>query len=367
MAKHIVCTVTNDLVYDQRMARICTALHNAGYHVTLIGRTHQQSPPLLQKPYTQKRFKCWAQKGKLFYIEYNIKLFWLLLWQQADVYCAIDLDSILPNLWVSKLKRKARVYDAHELFCEMEEISSRPLIYKIWKTIERYAVPQFKNGYTIGHYYAQQFKAMYNVHYSIVRNAAVLSNMAIMPQPQPTYVLYQGAVNKGRSFDTLIPAMHKAQLPLVICGSGNYFTQTQQLIQQHKLQHKISLNGYIAPDKLTEYTSKAYIGITLFSNGSKSLSNYYSMANRFFDYMHAGVPQICVNYPEYARVNEQYKIAILVNDLMPNTIAQAINTLVEDKELYTQMVENCKACRQQYNWQQEEQVLINFYKNLLSE
>ena len=55
----LVFTVTNDLVYDQRMNRICTSLCNAGYDVTLIGRTNKNSPPLLDKPYHQKRFNCY--------------------------------------------------------------------------------------------------------------------------------------------------------------------------------------------------------------------------------------------------------------------------------------------------------------------
>ncbi|QLH47178.1 MAG: hypothetical protein HWD58_17055 [Bacteroidota bacterium] len=56
---------------------------------------------------------------------------------------------------------KIRVYDAHELFCEMDEIVSRPPIYRIWKRIEQYVVPKFPLGYTIGACYADEFRRMY--------------------------------------------------------------------------------------------------------------------------------------------------------------------------------------------------------------
>ena len=109
----IVCTVTNDLNYDQRMIRICTSLTGAGYEVLLVGRRKRNSLPLKEKSFKQKRLFCFFEKGKLFYAEYNIRLFFFLLFVKLDVICAIDLDTILPCLMISKLRSKKRVYDAH--------------------------------------------------------------------------------------------------------------------------------------------------------------------------------------------------------------------------------------------------------------
>jgi glycosyltransferase involved in cell wall biosynthesis len=362
----LLFSVTNDLVYDQRMNRICTSLANAGYDVTLIGRTHSKSPALQSKPFRQKRFRCFFKKGKLFYAEYNIKLFFILLFAKVDVYCAIDLDSILPNLLASKIRGKKRVYDAHELFCEMEEVYTRPRIYKMWKWIEKISVPHFDNGYTIGDFYAQEYKKMYNKNYTVVRNATVLNEAEQLPNKEEiTYILYQGAVNEGRSFDTLIPAMQHVNGKMIICGNGNYFEQTKALITKYNLQDKITMTGYIKPLELINYTRNAYIGITIFSDASKSKSNYLSMGNRFFDYMHSAIPQICVNYPEYNKVNSEFEISLLVDDLQEKTLADAINKLLLDKNYYNRLRNNALQCRKQYCWQQEEKKLISFYKNIL--
>src|SRR5919206_4397846 len=99
--KRLVFTVTNDLIYDQRMIRICTSLQGAGYQVTLIGRKTKQSKPLVQRPFAQKRLFCFFSKGKLFYAEYNAKLFFYLLFKKLDLISAIDLDTILPCFLVS--------------------------------------------------------------------------------------------------------------------------------------------------------------------------------------------------------------------------------------------------------------------------
>ena len=126
--KRIVLTVTSDPNYDQRMIRICTSLHHAGYDVTLVGRERPSSKPLIERPFKQVRIKQRIDTGKLFYFTYNIKLFFYLMFRHMDAICAIDLDTILPVYFVSIIRSKHRIYDAHELFCEIEEVVSRPSI-----------------------------------------------------------------------------------------------------------------------------------------------------------------------------------------------------------------------------------------------
>lgn len=112
----IIFTVINDLTYDQRMHRICSSLARDGYDVLLIGRKLKDSLPPDRKPFRQQRLKLLFTRGKLFYIEYNLQLFLLLLFTKFDVVCGIDLDTILPCYFAAKWKGKRCVYDAHEIF-----------------------------------------------------------------------------------------------------------------------------------------------------------------------------------------------------------------------------------------------------------
>lgn len=356
--KQLVCTVTNDLSYDQRMIRICTSLSEAGYRVTLVGRKMRDSVPLREQPFRQKRLSCFFTKGKGFYIEYNIRLFFYLIISKIDIICAIDLDTIMPCYGASVLKRIPRVYDAHELFCEMKEVVTRPGIYRFWKRIERFAVPRFPMGYTVNQPIADAFKEMYGVDYGVVRNVPVLQPLTI-PIKKDKYILYQGTVNEGRSFETLIPAMKQVAAQLIICGDGNFMEQAQALVAAHGLQERVLFKGRILPHELRNYTVKAWIGVTLFEN--KGLSNYYSLANRFFDYLQAGIPQLGVDYPVYREINNQYPIAVLINDLSPDSIASQLNRLLNDEVLYKELQQNCVAARTIFNWQQEEKKLIAFY------
>jgi glycosyltransferase involved in cell wall biosynthesis len=360
--KRLVFTVTNELTYDQRMIRICTSLAGAGYAVTLVGvkRKGSEAPP--NRTFRQKRLPCFFQKGKGFYIEYNLRLFFYLLFTKCDVICSIDLDTILAGYFISKLKRVLRVYDAHELFCEMKEVVTRPAIYRLWKRIERLTVPHYTHGYTVNKAIAGEFQRMYGVQYAVVRNVPVLQPLTIPAKPEK-YILYQGAVNEGRSFETLIPAMQWVPLPLVICGDGNFMQQAKALVKKYGLEEKVIFRGKLPPGELRAVTEKAWIGITLFENTGRS--NYFSLANRFFDYMHAGIPQLGVDYPLYREINNKHQIAVLLFDLSPEAIAQGLNSLLNDQPLYDLLQRNCLAAREEMNWQEEEKRLLAFYANIL--
>lgn len=350
--------VTNDLTYDQRMIRICTTL-SAAYDVTLVGRELPDSAPLQQRPYRQKRLHCFRRKGWLFYAEYNIHLFGWLITRRADLIAAIDLDTIMACYFASVIKKTFRVYDAHELFCEMKEVVSRPRIHRIWKWIEKIFVPRFPRGYTVNALIAAEFNALYGLSYNVISNMPVLRDLPVR-NPGPRYFLYQGAVNEGRSFETLIPAMKKVRAPLLICGDGNFLTQTRTLVAQHGVGDRVTFAGKKLPAELLSITRDAWAGITLFERSGRS--NYLSLANRFFDYIQAGIPQICVDFPAYREINERFEVALLVDSSDENAISAALNRLLQDESLYRRLQQNAGQARVVLNWQHESQKLLDFYE-----
>ena len=355
-------TVTNDLSYDQRMYRICGTLAKHGYAVTLVGRRLKDSVPLQTLPFRQKRLRCVFATGFLFYEEYNIRLFFFLLVKKTDLICAIDLDTILPCYLVSRIKSVHRVYDAHELFCEMKEVVTRPFIYKCWKKIERLTVPRFQHGYTVNEPIANEFHKMYGVQYGVIRNLPRLAPIEI-PEKSERYILYQGSVNEGRCFETLIPAMKSVNARLVICGDGNFMPQAKNLVASNDLAEKVIFKGKLPPPDLKNVTLHAWAGVTLFEN--TGLSNVLSLGNRFFDYMHAGLPQLCIAYPLYERFNSQYGFALMIEDSSTEKISDGLNQLLTNGELYQQLQKNALAAREQLNWDAEEKSLLAIYRNIL--
>ena len=360
--KRIIFTVTNELNYDQRMIRICNSLTEAGYDVTLVGNKKKTSPPLAQKNYRQKRLFTLFTKGFGFYAEFNIRMFFYLLIVKADILCCIDLDTMLPVWLAGKLKSTTRVYDAHEYFSQQKEIITRPILHGFWKWIEKKFVPRFKHGYTVSDSIATEFKTKYGVDYAVIRNLPMLKPLNPGLLKEEKIILYQGAVNEARGLEFLIPAMKGIEAKLHIYGDGNFLDQVKDLITANNLQHKVFVKEKVLPNELDIITQDAFIGLNLVEN--IGLNQYYSLANKFFDYVQNGLPQISMNFPEYKRINDEFEIAVLIDDLQPLNIAKEINNLLNDEMFYKRLQQNCLKAREILNWQNEEKKLLEFYKNI---
>lgn len=278
-----------------------------------------------------------------------------------DAVCAIDLDTILPCFLVSKLKRKKRIYDAHELFTGLKEVVTRPRIKKVWDKVEKKMVPRFPLGYTVSESIAEEFNNRYRVQYKTIRNVPLLNELPVAENKEK-FILYQGAVNEGRGFEWLIPAMQLINCKLVICGDGNYMSKLKKLIAANQLEEKIVLKGMLPPDQLLEISVQARAGIAIAEN--TGLNQWLALPNKFFDYIHAGIPQVTMNFPEYSRINSEFEVAVLLNSTKPEEIAKAINNLLNDDVLYQKLRENCMAARKVLCWQNEEKKLLSFYQSV---
>jgi glycosyltransferase involved in cell wall biosynthesis len=359
--KHIYFTVTNDLSYDQRMHRICHSLANNGFKVTLVGRKLKTSIPLQPKAFNQRRLTCFFNKSFLFYGEYNLRLFFFLIKQEMDGLCAIDLDTILPVLFISKLKSIPRIYDAHEYFTELKEVRTRPLVKRFWNLVEKFCVPRFKNGYTVSEGLANEFKEKYDRQYATIRNLPVLMPLKHFPSAE-RYLFYGGAVNEARGFEFLIPAMKNINYKLVIVGDGNFMEQLKVLIQKYGVQDKVELKGMLPPETLREYSEKATLGVALAEK--EGINQYYALPNKFLDYIHAALPQVTMSYPEYVKINSVYRVAVLIDKLSVNEITKALNNTMGNNDLLNEMRLNCMVARKRFNWQEEEKTLIKYYQGI---
>ncbi|MDI3319906.1 glycosyltransferase [Pinibacter soli] len=364
MKKRILFLIGDDPNYDQRMQKTCASLASNNYDVLLVGIARSKNvKPLLSQPFEQRRFRVFSKKGFWLFAEINFRLFFNLLFTRCDAICCIDLDTIMPGYFLSILKRKKMAHDAHELFCEMPSIALRPRIHKFWKRIEKTFLPKFKNGYTVNESLAKEYNTMYGLSYQVIMNAAVLNkNDDVQEVKDKKLLLYQGAIQTGRGIEYLIQAMKYIDAQLVICGRGDFFEAAKQLTTELGLKEKIDFKGYVFPEDLKMITRRAYIGLNMLLAEGKSY--YLSLSNRTFDYMHALTPQIAMELPEYAHINSEYEVALLIKELSVENIVSAIRLLMQDEALYRRLQQNCKRARLQYNWQYEEKKLLSFYNNL---
>ncbi|TNF50590.1 MAG: glycosyltransferase, partial [Bacteroidetes bacterium] len=166
----VVVSVTNDLVTDNRVDKVCTFLVSQGYKVLLVGRKRRKSPEMPRRDYATKRMRLLFEKGPFFYAEYNFRLFWFLLFRKVNVLVSNDLDTLLANYLAHKLKGGKLVYDSHEFYTEVPELVSRPGVRRIWLSIEKWIFPKLKLVYTVNESIADAYNERYGLLPKVVRN-----------------------------------------------------------------------------------------------------------------------------------------------------------------------------------------------------
>lgn len=363
----IILAVTNDLNHDQRVNRIASSLSVQEKKVIVLGCQRHYSLDLLSRPFEQKRLRCFFQKGAFFYAEFNLRLLLFLLYKPFDIVCANDTDTLLGCFLAAKLKQKQLFFDAHEYFTELPELVGRHRVKWIWAQIEKWTLPSVVEAYTVNESLAQLFYKKYKKHFSVIRNVPLKQQLPHnIKKVTPPVVLYQGVLNVGRGLEQMIMAWNKVGFAaeLWLAGEGDVSSSLKRLVVEQNLTHRIKFLGKLRPNQLQDITPTATIGLNLLEN--RGLNYYYSLANKYFDYIQAHVPCICIDFPEYRQLNEKFETALLVPNLESEVLVEAVNRLLADEALYANLKYNCQKAALLWNWQAEELSLLKIYqkKNL---
>jgi glycosyltransferase involved in cell wall biosynthesis len=333
----ITVSVTNDLITDQRVHKVCTTLVQNGFQVELIGRKFKNSQPL-KREYGAYRIKLLFNKGFLFFAEYNIRLFLYLLFAKTNAFLSNDTDSLPANYLVSKIRRKPLIFDAHEMFPEIPEVIDRKLIKFVWTKIEDWIFPRLKYAYTVCQSIADIYNKRYKLNMQVVRNIPFAGQ--IIPTDPETGIttpitnlkekkvlLYQGVVNIGRGIEWIIDAMpYLNDCVFFVVGGGDLLNELKAKVRNAGLEDRVVFFGRVPFSQLPAYTQCADIGVNLLEN--RGLNYYYSLPNRIFDYMRNRIPVLTVDFPEIRKIVARYGIGTLVDNHEPAFLAKTIREML---------------------------------------
>lgn len=367
--KIAVVSVINDLVTDNRVNKACMALLESGYTVKLIGRKLPNSLPLPSWPFEAQRMRLLFTKGPAFYVCFNLRLFFKLLFTKADLLYANDLDTLLPNYLVSKIKKLPLIYDSHELFCEVPELVHSPAKRSIWLKLEGWIVPKLKHCITVNDSIARIFADKYKVPFHAVRNipdtpksfAPKTKSELGLPLDKKIILLQGAGINIDRGAEELISAMPQVNNALLlIIGGGDVWEALKEKIATLGLSDKVRLINKIPKAELMHYTYNADLGLSIDKN--TNLNYFYSLPNKIFDYIHAGVPVLASRLPEIEKVINEFKIGDFIQDHTPGTIALKLNEMLQPGRLKSYRANTANAALQ-LNWDLEKLKLAAVINN----
>lgn len=373
--KKVIVSVINDLSSDQRVHKVCSTLQALDVSVELVGRQLPESKPL-ERSYRTTRMKLLFRKGPLFYLEFQIRLFFLLMGRRADLLVANDLDTLLPNYLISRIKRVNLVYDTHEFFTGVPELEHSPLKKKLWEGAEGFVFPKLTEAITVNGSIADIYAGMYGVKMLVVRNVPKRIIREIYPSKQElrnklgielnkTVLLMQGAgINIDRGAEEALEAMKFLDnAVLYIIGSGDVFPLLPQLAEKFEVTEKVRIINRLPYEQLLEYTMAADWGLTL--DKSSNLNYQMSLPNKVFDYIQCHLPVISSGVKEIISLFVRYPVGFCLDAVNPINIAQFVQSVPVDSEKYMDFRTACTEASKELCWENESKVLTALYKKKL--
>jgi glycosyltransferase involved in cell wall biosynthesis len=368
--KKIVCvSVINDLVTDHRVYKTCLCLQEMGYSVKLIGRRLPNSLPIPTNwTHETKRMKLLFKTGPAFYFFFTWRLFFKLLFTKNDVLFANDLDTLLPNYLVSKLKKIPLIYDSHEVFCEVPELSQTPLKKRVWEKLESWLVPNLKYCITVNPSIKNYFEKKYKTPFAVVRNIPLSpddftskSKQELQLPLDKKIIILQGAgLNVNRGVEELIESMkYLDTVYLLIIGSGDIWHKLPELISQFNVGEKVRLVQKIPKHTLMAYTQVSDLGLSI--DKATNLNYQWSLPNKIFDYIHAELPIVASRLIEIEAVISSYNIGMFIESHEPKHLANVIQLALNSLD-YTTWKQHVKLAKAQLKWEFEVEYLKDVIK-----
>lgn len=367
----ISVAVITDLETDQRVRKVCTWMQQQGFSVVVTGLQRPFSNQLPERPYTQNRLITKRQKGVLFYAEWQWKLYHALRKVPADVVYANDLDSLFPAWLAARLHGALLVYDSHEWFTEVPELTNHPIKKWIWKKLEAFLVPKTAGRLTVNASIAQKLQDAYGFPFMVLRNVpnsiSISPNPALLPQDAQAkfcLILQGNGINIGRGAEEAIRALHflPEQVHLILVGAGDVFPLLPGLIEAEGLQSRVSLLHRMPYEKMMQLAASCHLGLSLDKNQS---GNYlFSLPNKVFDYWMAGIPVLASNLPELQALIHATGAGVLCEEVQPKLIAQAILPVLESTNLHADLCLKAKKAATLHCWEHEQQTLQQLFQTV---
>jgi len=290
--------------------------------------------------------------------------------QNADIYHSHDLNTLTQGVICSKLRLKPKklIYDSHEVQTDRTGYNKRFVRWWERSLLKFVDVTIVENETRAAHHenlYGYYPKTLYNysVFYDVDKRATLELKKTLGVAEDEKLLLYQGGLQAGRGLENLIKMMHLVdEGTLVFIGDGRLKQILMRQVIEENLSDKVKFFPKVHMDILPSYTKEAYIGFQVLQN--TSYNHYSAASNKLFEYIMAHIPIVSCDFPEIKNIVEREKVGISLDASNIEQLAKVVNMLVKDEALRNRYSENCRSAKMNYNWDNEQQKLLEIYNNL---
>ena len=374
--------VKNSIWYDPRVRKQIAEYTRNGIEVVGVGcicprfsleEVAKIECPVFLAEISQDLYKPGLSVFKKAYreIKSNYLMYKLIKQCKADIIHANDLNALIPAYLAAKKTKSKLVYDSHEIFIENPWVARVKWLHNLLYHLEKFLIKRTDLLVNVSHAAGNYMSDIYSIKDRIVVTNCIsettLAQIDMHEKHQGFEVLNHGQFYVGRGYDIMVntsPLLRKLpDVKLVLRGFGS---------MEKALKETVEKNGYtnvvFAPPvkmlELISYASSSHVGIAL--TQPICLNYELTISNKIFEYAAAGLPVIMSNIPEHRYLNEKYHFGIILEHDTPECLAVAIQTLYNDKLLYSEMAMNARKLSSEVTWELEFKKLLDKEYSIVS-
>lgn len=303
-------------------------------------------------------------------IELAIRIAVIALRFRPEIIHCHDVVVLPPAVLLKVLLRAKLVYDAHEL--ESNRNGLTPFLSKATLVTERMLWPHVDFLITVSSSIERwYFQHLGEKSSKIILNSPVIATATqqdclpanylrtkfSIPDPCKVFI-YVGILGKGRGIELFLEIFSRIKKAhLVFLGYG----VLADLIEgQSKIHHNIHYHPAVNHNQVVSLVKSADVGLCLIEN--ISLSDYYCLPNKLFEYIFAGVPVIASQFPDIAETVRQYTLGVCCDEQM-ESIERAVQGFITGE--HTVAIDQERI--HDLSWEVQDAKLTRLYEQVLAE
>ena len=340
--KILVISFSN-LLTDPRVIRQIDCLRHA-YEVTAAGfigcaipgiefiQVDVRARTILGKVAAVARLKTGRYDAYYWSLSYVRSAWKKLSGKKFDVIVANDINALPLAL---RLASNGKVlFDAHEY--SPREFEDRWL----WRFLfQRYAedlcrtcLPRAAGMLTVSKGIAEEYQRVFGVPVDVITNASHYCDLMPAPvNPNEIRLVHHGAASPLRKLESIIELMdlldERFVMDLFLLPVANGYVDHLRKLARHN--PRIRFREPVAPSEIPRSTNAYDIGISLLP--ATSFNNYYSLPNKFFEFIQARLAVAAGPFPEMAAIVKHYGCGVIADSFSIESLAAKLNTVTVEQ------------------------------------
>ncbi|MBI5975587.1 glycosyltransferase [Staphylococcus canis] len=298
-------------------------------------------------------------------IKFGINVIKTIKSYQPDVIHANDFDTLFM-VTLSGFKGRI-IYDAHEIYSKNAFVNKFKLISNSVQRLEKSILKHVDHFITVSHaakqYYIDQGYVLEPIVVTNAPNAYSLDYSSSNFDKKE--IVYQGRIVNNRGFEEFVQAaklLGQDNAKFVVRGFGPLEETLKEIASLNYIKN-IKFDDPVSVQELVPKLTESTIGVVL--TKGVSINFEYTVSNKIFECIQAGLPVILSPVKEHIYLNEKYNFGIVIEAVTPENIANAIKTLLNDEVTYNKLRQNAIEASKVLNWENESEILKVLYSNNL--